>query len=257
MIEQKYIDEVLDKVDLTEVAEDYGITLKLKGHRAWACCPFHNEDTASFCIDTVKNLWYCYGCGKGGNVINFVMEKDGLTFPLAVKKLLKEKLDHDLTDEEMKSTPEEEEKHKRRESMRIINDRLAIFFVEQLQKETDDARMAKAYMLNRWTGEGTSNRIPRYVRGDSVNWQLSDLYVYDGSYGRLKTLQLGYTLPEKLTKKILISSLRLYVSAENLVTLTKYHGYDPEISSGGTSLGIDYGVYPQPRTFRVGLNLKF
>jgi len=125
MIEQKSIDEVLDKVDLTEVAEDYGITLKLKGHRA-------------------------YGCGKGGNVINFVMEKDGLTFPLAVKKLLKEKLDHDLTDEEMKSTPEEEEKHKRRESMRIINDRLAIFFVEQLQKETDDARMAKAYMLNRW-----------------------------------------------------------------------------------------------------------
>ena len=150
MIEQKYIDEVLDKVDLTEVAEDYGITLKLKGHRAWACCPFHNEDTASFCIDTVKNLWYCYGCGKGGNVINFVMEKDGLTFPLAVKKLLKEKLGHDLTDEEMKSTPEEEEKHKRRESMRIINDRLATFFVEQLQKDTNDARMAKAYMINRW-----------------------------------------------------------------------------------------------------------
>ena len=150
MIEQKYIDEVLDKVDLTEVAEDYGITLKLKGHRAWACCPFHNENTASFCIDTVKNLWYCYGCNKGGNVINFVMEMDGLTFPLAVKKLLKEKLGHDLTDEEMKSTPEEEEKHKKRESMRIINDRLATFFVEQLQKDTDDARMAKAYMVGRW-----------------------------------------------------------------------------------------------------------
>ena len=114
-----------------------------------------------------------------------------------------------------------------------------------------------SYMLNRWTGEGTSNRIPRYVRGDSVNWQLSDLYVYDGSYGRLKTIQLGYTLPEKLTRKVFVSSLRFYVSAENLLTLTKYHGYDPEISSGGTSLGIDYGVYPQPRTLRVGLNLKF
>ena len=114
-----------------------------------------------------------------------------------------------------------------------------------------------AYMLNRWTGEGTSNRIPRYVRGDSVNWQISDLYVYDGSYGRLKTIQLGYTLPEKLTRKVFVNSLRIYVSAENLLTLTKYHGYDPEISSGGTSLGIDYGVYPQPRTFRVGLNLKF
>ena len=114
-----------------------------------------------------------------------------------------------------------------------------------------------AYMLNRWTGEGTSNRIPRFVRGDSVNWKLSDLYVYDGSYARLKTLQLGYNLPEKSLKKALISSLRVYVSAENLLTLTKYHGYDPEISSGGTSLGIDYGVYPQPRTYRVGLNLKF
>ena len=150
MIEQKYIDEVLDKVDLTEVAEDHGITLKLKGHRAWACCPFHNEDTASFCIDTAKNLWYCYGCNKGGNVINFAMEMDGLTFPLAVKKLLKEKLGHDLTDREMKPTTEEEEKHKKRESMRIINDRLATFFAEQLQKDTEDARMAKAYMLSRW-----------------------------------------------------------------------------------------------------------
>jgi len=150
MIDKKYIDKILDEVDLTEVAEDYGITLKLKGHRAWACCPFHNENTASFCIDTVKNLWYCYGCNKGGNVINFVMEMDGLTFPLAVKKLLKEKLGHDLTDEEMKSTPEEEEKYKKRESMRIINDRLATFFVEQLQKDTDDARMAKAYMVGRW-----------------------------------------------------------------------------------------------------------
>ncbi len=114
-----------------------------------------------------------------------------------------------------------------------------------------------AYMLNRWTGEGTSNRIPRFVRGDSVNWRLSDLYVYDGSYARLKNLQIGYTLPAELVKKCLISSLRVYVSAENLLTLTKYHGYDPEISSGGTSLGLDYGVYPQPRTFRVGLNLKF
>ena len=150
MIDKKYIDKVLDEVDLTEVAEDHGITLKLKGHRAWACCPFHNEDTASFCIDTAKNLWYCHGCNKGGNVINFAMEMDGLTFPLAVKKLLKEKLDHDLTDREMKSTTEEEEKHKKRESMRIINDRLATFFAEQLQKDTEDARMAKAYMLSRW-----------------------------------------------------------------------------------------------------------
>ena len=114
-----------------------------------------------------------------------------------------------------------------------------------------------AYMLGRWTGEGTSNKLPRFVRGDNVNWQMSDLYVQDGSYLRLKNIQLGYTLPETLTKKILISQLRLYVAAENLLTLTNYRGFDPEISSGGTSLGVDYGVYPQARTFLVGVNLKF
>ena len=91
-----------------------------------------------------------------------------------------------------------------------------------------------SWMLNRWTGEGTSNRIPRFVQGDNVNWQSSDLYVYDGSYLRLKNIQLGYTLPAALTQKVFISSLRFYVAAENLFTFTKYHGFDPEISSGGT-----------------------
>ncbi len=114
-----------------------------------------------------------------------------------------------------------------------------------------------AYMLNRWTGEGTSNKYPRFVRGDSVNWQSSDLYIQDGTYARLKNIQLGYTLPERLTKTVFVSSLRLYVAAENLLTMTGYRGYDPEISSGGTSLGVDYGIYPQARTFLFGINLKF
>ena len=114
-----------------------------------------------------------------------------------------------------------------------------------------------SWMLNRWTGEGTSNRIPRFVQGDNVNWQSSDLYVYDGSYLRLKNIQLGYTLPAALTQKVFISSLRFYVTAENLFTFTKYHGFDPEISSGGTSLGIDYGVYPQARVWTIGASLSF
>ena len=114
-----------------------------------------------------------------------------------------------------------------------------------------------SWMLNRWTGEGTSNRILRYVQGDGYNWQSSDLLVYDGSYLRLKNIQLGYTFPKSLTRKVFVSSLRVYVAAENLLTFTKYHGFDPEISSGGTSLGIDYGVYPQARTWTVGFNLAF
>ena len=89
------------------------------------------------------------------------------------------------------------------------------------------------------------------------NWESSDLYVFDGSYFRLKNIQLGYTLPRNLTQKIAVDRLRFYVAAENLLTFTKYHGFDPEISSGGTSLGVDYGVYPQARTWTVGLNITF
>ncbi len=114
-----------------------------------------------------------------------------------------------------------------------------------------------SWMLGRWTGEGTSNRIPRFVRGDSRNWQSSDLLVYDGDYFRLKNIVLSYTLPTDLTRRVAVQNFRVYVSAENLFTCTKYHGFDPEISSGGTSLGIDYGVYPQPRIWTVGFNIQF
>ncbi len=113
------------------------------------------------------------------------------------------------------------------------------------------------WMLGRWTGEGTSNTTPRYVAGDAVNWMSSDLYVYDGSYMRLKNIQLGYTLPRELTRKAFIERLRVYVAAENLLTFTKYHGFDTEIAADQKSLGIDKGVYPQARVFTVGLNLGF
>lgn len=113
------------------------------------------------------------------------------------------------------------------------------------------------WMLDRWTGEGTSNKYPILKNGDATNWQVSDLYLCDGSYLRLKNISLGYTLPKQLTQKLSISRLRFYVMAENLITWTKYWGFDPEISSGGTSLGVDYGVYPQARTYTIGFNLSF
>ena len=111
------------------------------------------------------------------------------------------------------------------------------------------------WVLNRWTGEGTSNTVP--TLGDSKNWVVSDMYVRDGSYLRLKNITLGYTLPRNLTNRIGISRLRLYARAENLVTWTKYWGFDPEIGSSSTSLGVDYGVYPQARTYTLGLNVSF
>lgn len=114
-----------------------------------------------------------------------------------------------------------------------------------------------SWMLGRWTGEGTSNKYPIFILGDNVNWKSSDLYIHDGSYLRLKNIQLGYTVPSSLTQKFMVEKLRFFVSAENLLTFTKYWGYDPEISSGGTSLGVDYGVYPQSRVWTVGFNIGF
>ena len=112
------------------------------------------------------------------------------------------------------------------------------------------------WVLQRWTGEGTSNKLPLLKLGDSKNWVCSDLYVQDGSYLRLKNITLGYTLPRSITNKINISRLRIYARAENLFTWTKYWGFDPEIGSGSTSLGVDYGVYPQARTYTIGFNIS-
>ena len=115
-----------------------------------------------------------------------------------------------------------------------------------------------SYMLDRWHGEGTSNKYPRLSENDeNGNWLSSDLYIKDGSYLRLKNIQLGYTLPKAVTTKFFVQNLRVYVGAENLFTITGYDGFDPEISSGGTSLGVDKGVYPQAKTFTVGANITF
>ena len=120
-------------------------------------------------------------------------------------------------------------------------------------------------ILDRWTGEGTSNSTPRVTYGDVGNWQFSDLYLQDGDYIRLQNLTLGYDFKRLISWKG-ISKLRLYVQAQNLFTLTKYDGMDPEIGSyNGTNgnsadswvSGVDMGYYPHPRTFLVGMNIAF
>ena len=119
-----------------------------------------------------------------------------------------------------------------------------------------------------WRGEGTSNSIPRPVRigvhtgyDYDYNVQTSTRYLEDASYFKLKTVTLGYTLPESITKKIHVNSLRFYVSADNLLAFTKYSGYDPETSFSGSpgdsNYGVDFGLQPVLRTFIFGLNLNF
>lgn len=117
-----------------------------------------------------------------------------------------------------------------------------------------------AEFMNRWHGEGTSNTMPRFCwNGDDANknWgNFSDLYIKNGSFARIKNIQIGYTLPKSLTHKFFVERLRFYVAAENLLTLTGYKGFDPELNNDKSN-GIDRGYYPQARTFTVGLNLNF
>jgi TonB-linked SusC/RagA family outer membrane protein len=111
--------------------------------------------------------------------------------------------------------------------------------------------------LSRWTGEGTSNSYPRLTNSDpNGNYgKFSDFYLEKGDYLRFKTVQFGYTLPSNVIEKIGAKKLRLFVTGENLITLTDYTGFDPEI--GGDVFGIDKGYYPQARSYMFGLNLQF
>ncbi len=115
------------------------------------------------------------------------------------------------------------------------------------------------YNINRWTGPESTNENPRLTTDLNRNTIFSDYYVEKGSFLRFKNIQLGYTLPKRMLSKLKIQSTRVYIAANNLLTLTNYQGYDPDLGSFGGALaaGIDYGFYPQARTFMTGLAIKF
>ncbi|UBM59150.1 TonB-dependent receptor [Marinilongibacter aquaticus] len=117
-----------------------------------------------------------------------------------------------------------------------------------------------AEALNRWHGEGTSNSIPRMTtQRNNLNHRTSDLFIENGSFLRLKNLSLGYTLPTKVTEALGLSKWRFYVTGQNVFTLTKYSGMDPEMGyiDGNLQKNVDYARYPQARTFTLGTTIKF
>ena len=114
------------------------------------------------------------------------------------------------------------------------------------------------YVLDRWTGEGTSNNVPRATVGATSNKVFSSYYVEDASYVRIQNVQIGYNLAKDLFGDSGISKARIYAGVNNLYTFTKYMGYDPGASSGDPiGGGVDYGFYPIPRTFLLGANINF
>ena len=121
-------------------------------------------------------------------------------------------------------------------------------------------RVYENFYEGRWiAGEDNSNATIPAASSDLTYYMYSDAMVKDGSYFKFKQIQLGYTIPDKITKKAMVSSLRLYVSLDDFVTLTKYIGFDPEAASAssGSSMGVDKGSYPISKKFVFGVNLKF
>lgn len=123
--------------------------------------------------------------------------------------------------------------------------------------------VTERYYLEHWTGEGTSNTQPRASwAAKSNNVRASTRFLEDGSYVRLKNIQIGYTVPN--TRKFRLQSVRLYVAATNLLTFTGYTGFDPEMtvstnsaSQGDLANGIDWGTYPVAKNYTFGLNISF
>ncbi|AWW29773.1 TonB-dependent receptor [Echinicola strongylocentroti] len=125
---------------------------------------------------------------------------------------------------------------------------------------------ASTAVLDRWTPDNTQTDVPRAISGDpNGNARASSRWVEDGSYARLKNLSIGYTVPNAFLQSIAknsISNLRVYVSAQNLFTITDYSGYDPEIAARteidqSLGMGIDFGQFPAARTFIGGIQLTF
>jgi TonB-dependent starch-binding outer membrane protein SusC len=126
------------------------------------------------------------------------------------------------------------------------------------------------YILNHWSGEGTSNTIPRLIpAGSDENdnyLRISDmLYVEDAGYMKVRNITLGYDFTKSVLKSLPVEKFRIYLSAQNLFTFTKYSGLDPEVGYGdyditryyNYSTGIDIGYYPTPKSYIVGLNVTF
>jgi TonB-linked SusC/RagA family outer membrane protein len=118
-----------------------------------------------------------------------------------------------------------------------------------------------ARVLNRWTPTNTNTDIPRAVRYDpNQNNRFSSRFVESGTYTRLKNLTVAYNFQSKLLQRLSVSSARIYLTGQNLITFTSYTGYDPEVSAdpfSSVGFGRDYGVYPQARTYTAGINFNF
>jgi DNA primase len=134
MISQRTIDQVFNMANIVDVVADY-VDLKKAGANYKGLCPFHNDHNPSFVVSPSKNICHCFVCGKGGNPVSFIMEKEGLTFPEAIRFLAK-KYNIEVQEDKSEKTDQEIEEAKKRESMYIINQAVADFYRGKILEKT-------------------------------------------------------------------------------------------------------------------------
>ncbi|MDR1226675.1 MAG: DNA primase [Prevotellaceae bacterium] len=155
MIEQTTIDRIFDAANIVDVVQDY-ITLKKRGVNYIACCPFHNEKTPSFVVSPAKNIYKCFGCGKAGNPVSFVMEQESLSYVDALKAVAKK---YGIEVQEKELSPEEQVRNNDRESMMILSAYAQGYFTKTLHTHIDGKNIGLPYFVERGFSKQTIEKF--------------------------------------------------------------------------------------------------
>jgi DNA primase len=161
-LSQNTISEVQDRADIEEVVGDY-VSLKKKGQNLWACCPFHNEKTPSFSVAPNKGIYKCFGCGKAGDAIQFIMDLEGLSFPEAIKQLAEK---YGIEIEEDERLPEQQEAYNEKESLYIVLNYATNYYKDLLHNHEEGKSIGLSYFKERGFSKQT---IEKFNLGYALN----------------------------------------------------------------------------------------
>ncbi len=176
MIDRATVTNILNAADIVEVIGDF-ITLKKKGVNYWACCPFHGEKTPSFSVSPAKGIYKCFGCSKAGNVVNFVMDHESMTYVEALKYLAKK---YNIEVRERELTPEEQTVNNNRESMMVLSSYAQDVFSEQLWTSNEGKAIGLSYFRERGFTDKT-------IRKFQLGYSLDDRHAFSN-----RALKDGY-----------------------------------------------------------------
>ena len=155
MIDRNTIERIIDAAKVEEVVSDF-VALRRRGINLIGLCPFHDEKTPSFIVSPAKNIWKCFGCGKGGNPVHFIMEHEQLTYPEALKWLARK---YNIEVKEREMSDEEKQRESMRESLFVINQYAHKYFVDNLHDSEEGRAIGLNYFRHRGINEETIRKF--------------------------------------------------------------------------------------------------